>query len=199
MIQFKAVKMAAAAAVLVVCATASHALTVSNVGGNEYQIDFDPITFTATSTEVAGYGFVVDGFFGANATVTGTASSGTLSVDRSTSGLFTDSGTGEPRGTFNLGVADFTPDDLLVSVGSTIFGVQLGETVTISGLGLRFTTDLLPAINSAPYSAFLVARDGSRLSADVPIHPPEVPPTARCVLLLPALGGVAVWRRRIAA
>ena len=100
------------------------------------------------------------------------------------------------RGTFGPSSNDFAPDDLLIVVWATLFGVQLGEAVTTSGLGLRFVTDLLPAINSAPYSAFLVDLRGNRLSADVTIHPPEVLLPAGDLLLLTALGGVAVWRRR---
>ena len=194
----------AAASVALGLATGAQAITVTNVGGSIYQIDFDPITFVATRESSTGFGFIVDGFFATDATQLGVATSGTFKaiIDGTE---FTNSGVGLTRGTFSGPLNDFDPSDLLVGVGNfPRFEVNVGSVVTISAENLQFSASgVLPLFSTGPFNSFLVDGGGNKLSAAVEIGAENdlsaVPLPAGAVLLLSGLAGFAALRRRKAA
>ena len=63
MISCNRLEMVATAAVLEVCATASNALTMSNVGFHQYKIDFDPSTLPPRPLQRADLDLLLTAFF----------------------------------------------------------------------------------------------------------------------------------------
>ena len=192
----KPVALGAAFAALV-AATGAQALSVIGVGGDFYQINFDPITFTATADSNDLFGFIVEDFFTSNATSEGTASSGTFTalIDGV---AVSESGGGNVRGPFNIAVNDLDPNDLLVGFGSMSFpSVATGDQVTFSASGLRFAyTDPLPGIADGPFQALMVDFNAVAISDTVSIDLAPIPLPAGLPLLLAGLGGLGLLARR---
>jgi hypothetical protein len=177
----------------------AQALTVTNVGGNEYQIDFDPITFTVTQGTNDGYGFIVEDFFQADATINGVASGGTFSLSGSSAGSFTNAETSAPRGAYSSAAGALDPNDLLVGVGNgPYFDVTVGDVVTISGAGLRFTVSgALPAFSAATTFDVALIDNFVTVLGTTTIDLAPVPLPAGSMLLLSALAGGALALRRV--
>ncbi|MEO0682057.1 MAG: VPLPA-CTERM sorting domain-containing protein [Pseudomonadota bacterium] len=186
--------------------TPAQALTVTNVGGTIYQIDFEPVTFVATETTPGGFGFLVEDFFVTDATTNGVATSGVFTIDINGTVL---TRTGGGIGAISRGAVSFTndeadPNDLWVGVGigltSEYFSVTSGDVVTFSGIGLQFDQrGALPGVADGPFSAVMIGVAGGLHAISDPISidgAAQVPVPAALPLLGAAMGGLGLLTRR---
>ena len=190
-----------AAALCAGLATNASAVSVTNIAGDLYQIDFDPVTFTIGTTSTDGFGVVFEDFFATPATVTGTNVAGSMTITSGGSTIYTSGAiAGFPMGVFPNTVGVFDANDLLVgTTGFPLISVTAGQTVTVSVTGMQFTATDVPAMATGPFDAYLISNFGAALSTTVPVNPSPVPLPAGGALLLTALGIFFAVRRKKAA
>jgi hypothetical protein len=141
-----------AAALLAVTPPSNATVTVTQVGATpQWDIDVAPITFTANANAGDFEWLVFEDFFSANATVSGTYISGTLSV--SINGGTASSLTPTfANGTFNTPFGGLDPNDLLINLFGSGLSPSDGDTVTVSG-SVRFSSTDVPAPVAGPINA----------------------------------------------
>ena len=128
------------------------AVTVTQVGATtQWDINVDPITFTANANAGDFEWLVFEDFFSANSTVAGTYISGTLSVSVN-GGAASSITPAFANGTFNTPFGGLDPNDLLINIFGAGFSPSEGDKVTVSG-SVRFSSTDVPAPAAGPINA----------------------------------------------
>jgi hypothetical protein len=183
----------AAGAFLVATSASNAAVTLTQVGATtSWDINIDPITFTANSSVANVEWLIFEDYFSANATVSGTHVSGTLDVSVN-GGIATGLTPFATTGTW--GSAAFGPldsNDLLINIFGVAPSLSGGDTVTVSG-SLRFSSTVGLAPVAGPVNAAFW-NSGDIIRTDEVSVATTVPEPGTTVLL--GLAGLALIRRR---
>lgn len=187
---------AALAAGLTLTSTlATHAaVTITQVGAtNQWDITFDPITFT-TNAEAGNLAWIVfDDFFARNSTAQGAYVSGTveLAVGAATTASYTPA---FANGTFNQTLGGIRADALLINIATSGLNPAASTQIVMSTSGIRFSSTDVPAMAAGPSSVAIWTNAGTRpvRTDTVLVAIPEPSSTA----LVGCLGLTLLVRRR---
>ncbi|BDS06864.1 hypothetical protein NT6N_19040 [Oceaniferula spumae] len=172
------------------------ALSLTNVGGNNWQINFSPITFTANNNAGQFDWLVFEDFFSANSNASGGHVSGTLeySINGGSTVVVTPH---SATGTFASTLGGIDPNDLFINIAQAGNrpNPNNGQSVAVSG-SVVFSSSDVPAF---PINGTVNARwwdnTGSGGAAQSNIVSVAVVPEPSTTALL-GLGGLALILRR---
>lgn len=184
---------------LVVPMAASAAVTLTPLGGDQFQVAFDPMSFTVATGGQPVAAVVFEDFYASTAPSCGGPMGG--SVQTSVNGSPIQGLVGNAcTGAFNA-LNDVDGNDLLVTIYSSFlvnFGsVSVGDTVAVSTGTYLFSLPGLDATaNAGPFVAFLVDNDFNRISNFQTTGPAGVPEPGSLLLMGLSLAGLAAARQR---
>lgn len=156
-----------AAGLLAVSMGANAGPTLTSLGGDNYRVNFDPLSFTVTTAgEVAS--IVFEDFYASSQPSCGSYLSGTV-LSSLNGGATQALGGNSCTGAYNA-LNDVDGNDLLVTIfggfTSTYGSAAVGDTIALSnGADYIFSlAGLNPAANTGPFDAFLVNNSFERVS-----------------------------------